>query len=454
MQTFAFRIRLDRPYFLGFFWILSFSLPWIFLPKAFSIENETAQKVIVLSIDGLRPDFYMDAKIPTPQFQKWAFAHWFSPGALSVFPSNTYPAHATIATGVRPAVHGIHENRLLDPKSGPSHEWHWFEKDLMSAPLWKIAKAARKKVAVLRWPTSVGARVDWILPEIFGPDLQPKRDWEIAKSHTDPEFLKKLWPETRLRHLKGVESIEQYDFLTIDAMRYLIKREGPDLIYAHLVELDFLQHQYGRKSAPLTAALKKLDSLLGDLFATPEFEKYTLIVVGDHGFSDIKTWIHLNTIFVKKGWIQLSPAGDRIVSWKVIAQPAGGVSAIYVKNPELKEAALSEVRKNSTHLYRVIHKEKIDEWEAFPQAAFAVEAYPGKAFDNAWTGPLSTELKNPVGGHGYDPDRKEMAAGLVVGGPKFSSKKNLGEVGLLDVAPTVCKILELECGPMEGKSLY
>ena len=36
-----------------------------------------------------------------------------------MLPSVTYPSHTTLITGVEPAVHGILDNRILDPEAGP-----------------------------------------------------------------------------------------------------------------------------------------------------------------------------------------------------------------------------------------------------------------------------------------------------------------------------------------------
>jgi predicted AlkP superfamily pyrophosphatase or phosphodiesterase len=50
----------------------------------------------------------------------------FSEGARSVFPSVTFPAHASIATGVRPLVHGIYTNRADDLPEKNLEGWRWY----------------------------------------------------------------------------------------------------------------------------------------------------------------------------------------------------------------------------------------------------------------------------------------------------------------------------------------
>src|SRR3954463_14645128 len=68
------------------------------------------RRVIIVSIDGLMPAAYVapdahNLKIPT--LREIVRNGAWSDGARSVFPSITYPAHASIATGADPGVHGI-----------------------------------------------------------------------------------------------------------------------------------------------------------------------------------------------------------------------------------------------------------------------------------------------------------------------------------------------------------
>src|SRR5207244_2714270 len=82
-----------------------------------------------------------------------------------VFPSVTYPGHASIVTGVRPARHGIFFNVIWGPIDGPSR---WYEEaaDLRATPLWEIARAGGLTTAAVSWPSTLGARIDWLGPEV------------------------------------------------------------------------------------------------------------------------------------------------------------------------------------------------------------------------------------------------------------------------------------------------
>ena len=103
-----------------------------------------AQHVIIISIDGLRPDYYLplptrQAKMPGIDALR-ARGSW-ADGVIGQFPSLTYPSHTSIATGARPAKHGVVQNTRFDPAGGGG-TW-FFESDTIKIPaLWDGAKAA------------------------------------------------------------------------------------------------------------------------------------------------------------------------------------------------------------------------------------------------------------------------------------------------------------------------
>ena len=53
-----------------------------------------------------------------------------SDGALSVFPSVTYPSHTSMSTGVFPGTHGINGNRTFDPLEDDLDGWRWYAEDI------------------------------------------------------------------------------------------------------------------------------------------------------------------------------------------------------------------------------------------------------------------------------------------------------------------------------------
>lgn len=82
--------------------------------------------VIVISFDAVsKEDLDFLSKLPN-------FSKLIKEGALiknveSIYPSLTYPAHATIVTGKYPKNHGIINNTVLDFNSY-NPDWYWYRK--------------------------------------------------------------------------------------------------------------------------------------------------------------------------------------------------------------------------------------------------------------------------------------------------------------------------------------
>ena len=74
-----------------------------------------ARRVLILSIDGLRPDVISMA--PMPNLQKLMQSSAYSLGAQTVYPSVTLVSHASMLTGLCPAKHGVNWNDYI-PENG------------------------------------------------------------------------------------------------------------------------------------------------------------------------------------------------------------------------------------------------------------------------------------------------------------------------------------------------
>jgi len=74
--------------------------------------------VLMISIDGLRPDYVTAADkhgLKIPALRRFVAEGAFAEGVQGVMPTVTYPSHTTLITGVWPAKHGILANTIFDP---------------------------------------------------------------------------------------------------------------------------------------------------------------------------------------------------------------------------------------------------------------------------------------------------------------------------------------------------
>ncbi len=130
-----------------------------------SSSQRLAEHVVLLSIDGLRPEMVLDASWAAPLLQQMAREGAHAGKVYGVFPSVTYPTHTTIVTGALPARHGIYYNSPFEP-GGETGRWYWEASSIRVPTLWTAARAAGLTTAAVSWPVTVGADLDWNVAEI------------------------------------------------------------------------------------------------------------------------------------------------------------------------------------------------------------------------------------------------------------------------------------------------
>lgn len=74
--------------------LLFCTIPYLFpaLSSGQKAETNTAKYLVIVSIDGFRPDFYLDETWPAPMLQQMSREGAHAIGITGVFPSVTYPS--------------------------------------------------------------------------------------------------------------------------------------------------------------------------------------------------------------------------------------------------------------------------------------------------------------------------------------------------------------------------
>ena len=405
-------------------------------------DSSGPKRVVMISIDGLRPEFYLSDRFVTPNLHALVRDGVSATGVRPVAPSQTYPNHATLLTGVLPREHGIESNRIFSTKAAPDSDlWHWFAADVHALTLWQSAKNAGRKVAILRWPSTVGANVDWSIPEIFGtPGIDLHRDFKIATSMADPVFMTQA-----LNHLgrAQIDTIADLDDLAASTAQMLLQTDNPDFMLVHLIQADMVQHLTGRDSQQTKDAIEAVDRLVGQIRNALNSEFPTdIIIVGDHGFADYDNVVHPNKLFADRAWL-LTKDG-RITDWSVVADAEGPQALIYVKKTTPLAAVKNLLLANARLHYTVLDGAALKQLGLYPLAAFAIIANKGYTIAQDTIAPsLVTHEPALRGQHGYDSDMPEMSTGFLAAGPGIAKGRSLGAIDILAIAPTVAALLQI-----------
>jgi len=407
---------------------------------------QTAKHVIFITIDGFRPDFYLDSEWQTPNLRALMKDGAYAKGVNSVFPSMTYPSHTTIVTGVQPAKHGIFYNNIYTPDGAPQQPY-WQDSSIHALTIWKAAKEKGMTVASLYWPVSANAPVDYNIPDIGGLGDEVRAQYSLPQG---------FYAEVKKEVFGGVDKIDAGKNQNIAKIAaYVIKKSKPELMTIHVFSVDHAEHVEGRYGTEVQEAVADADAAVGIIVdALKEagiWESTVLLIGGDHGFYDVKKTISPNVWLKEAGLINDLKTGD----WKAQFNASGGSAYLYLKDPADKATAnkvkaLLEAQPDSVkQYYRIIRREQLDKGGYNPNVAFAITGEHDAAFSAASTG---NAVKPGKGGtHGHFPDTKNIRTGLIAYGPGIHKGAVIEEMNLRDMTPIMVKLLGIPFPKVDGK---
>ncbi|MBK9990701.1 MAG: alkaline phosphatase family protein [Verrucomicrobia bacterium] len=201
------------------------------------------QHVLIISIDGLRPDRALLADMPKLRslLKQGAYTFWAKTTAVSI----TLPSHVSMLTGVTPGKHGIEWNRVLPFKEPVYPNVPTIFEMATRAGYTAAMVAGKAKFSTLAKPGTV------MCAEVPDGNTQSNNEAVV---------------------LRAVE---------------LIETKKPDLLFVHFPDADAVGHALGWGSPEQLACIEKTDRQLGELLAAldcTDLRASTFIIItADHG---------------------------------------------------------------------------------------------------------------------------------------------------------------------------
>jgi len=417
-----------------------------------------AEHVILVSIDGLMPAYYLEPdryRLKIPTLRELMRTGVSFAGAEGVFPTVTYPSHTSIITGTLPAEHGIDSNTPFDPFNRTNGGWYWYAEDLRVPTLWDVVRQGGKRTASVFWPVTVGARLDVNYPEYR--TLASDDDVKLLRALATPGLIDGI--EKRYGRIPGRRPD---DAVRASAAAYIIEHHRPNLLLVHLTDLDGAQHRSGPGSTEAVSTLEQIDGHLATirhaLGQAGLLERTAWVVVSDHGFRSVSRQFHPRVVLRESGYLTYDAKGA-LTDWRVDARIAGGTFALVAKDPADREAVEGVTRQFRAlaadprfGLARIYSPAEIRDNGGFPDAFLAGEAADDFMVGGAIAGDVVT-ASTSKGMHGYHPSRADQLSALLLSGAGVVSGQRQDRARLIDVAPTVARLLGVEMPSARGKVL-
>ena len=426
-----------------------------------SAQSSTAppvQHVIVISIDGMKPESYTEPDahgLKVPTLREIVRNGTSSDGVQPVMPTVTYPSHTTMVTGMNPGTHGIVANPAWDPFGQNYNGYRWYEEDIRVPTLWQLAHQKGLRTALIHWPVTVGAQADINVPEYWRANIP--EDLKLLRALSTRGILEEVskdYPD----FAAGITPPSQTDAAFTDIACYAIKKLQPNLMLLHLAVVDREEHQHGPFSPEANAATETADAQVARLIAEAKrdgiWDSTVLVVLSDHGFVPISQAVRPGVLLRDHGLITLNEK-DRVTAWKASLITDGGSAYIYVndRNDDATRRALIDIFKplagaQGSGISRVAGHDEIVAMGGDPDAFLALEAVEGTVITGEYTGKL-TEPSKLGGTHGYFPDRPEMRSSLIFYGPSIAAA-HIENARMIDIGPTIAALLRIDIPHPQG----
>jgi predicted AlkP superfamily pyrophosphatase or phosphodiesterase len=370
--------------------------------------------LILVSFDGWRWD-YLD-RVPAPHLEALASRGVRARELIPVFPTLTFPNHYTLVTGLYPAHHGIVANNIVDPgfprrfsmSADTAKDARWWGGE----PIWVTAVTQGRIAGAMFWPGAEAAIHD-VRPTYWRPydDAYPNDD--------------------RVDTVLG--------WLALPA------RQQPAVITLYFSDVDHAGHDYGPDSSAVRQAAGRVDAALGRLLEGIRQQglehRVNVVVVSDHGMAPVSD----ERLVFLDDYIDLSTID--VVDWDSLVQivPRPGAADDVYRRLHGRIPHVSIYRKTEIpDRLRYRDNPRIPPIVGIAEVGWTVTSHARQQRR------IDDGMRPRAGGHGYDPEAREMHGLFVAAGPAIRNGLVVEPFQNIHVYEFLCAILNLRPAKNDG----
>lgn len=434
------------------------------------------KRLLVISADAMVQEDLEYLKT-LPNFKKFLSGGVSVRRVRSIYPTMTYPAHASILTGCFPDKTGI-VNNIVFSENPACNDWEWDARRIQVSDIFAAAKKGGYSTAAVLWPvTGSNPNIDYLVNEVWMPHKGDTLEGcfrEYGSCDEVIEIIKnneKYLPGTYWKTGQANFAIHPiYDNFGIKCACDIIRKFKPEVFFIHTSPIDNIRHQYGTFSDRLQHEIRRIDDQIGEiceaLADADVLEETNIALISDHGQIDADRSVNVNVLLREQGLLDIDENGVLKPDWQAYCLSVGMSAYVYLHDASDKKLwkHVYELLKNwcNAGIYgfeKVFTSEETEETEHLNGAfSFMLESDGYTNFSNKCTGPYAVPItaenyRYSHGKHGYLPDKGPQPI-FVAKGPDFAnSEVKVPFCRLVDEAPTFAALLEVSMHEADGKPI-
>ncbi len=364
--------------------------------------------VIVLSMDAFRWDLAGHANTPTLDSLRAAGSYT---NTIPVYPSNTFPSHYSMATGLHPNNHGIVNNNFYH--KGLEKYISVFDKEARSIeslwggePIWNTVERQGGVANIFMWPGSEVA-------------INGRQATVWTKYSSEPSYRQRAdW--------------------VVDAMSRPAD-ECPNLVMWYFEQPDAIMHAKGPISKESIQMAEYIDLVLAYFFReiknSPVYDKINFIVTADHGMTDVSPERYINLY-------------STIDQENIIRSVRGNPFGIEAKEGHIDEIIDQINTKDHLKAYRRENLPKHLNYGSNSERITNIIVIP----EIGWTIDYSQQSRkiSRGGSHGYDNTHSDMHMVFYATGPDFKQGYEQESFHNQNLYLVMCHLLGIEPAQNDG----
>lgn len=368
-------------------------------------NNISKGNVLLISFDSFGWK-YLDL-VETPVLDTFKQEGVHADYMLNVIPTETFPNHVSLATGLYPESHGIVSNKMYDPvfndffnMTVTDPKWWWGGG---VEPLWYTNEKQGGISGIVYWP---GYNIDNYTPMYWNKNTKSSYKHKVDL-----------------------------------AISWLKSDKPPNFLMLYFGMLDHAGHKHGFASPQTLQEVKNIDNITGYLIQQLKqnnlIDKWNIILTADHGMTNTSKNRVMNiTDYVNKSECIIS--GDN------------GIHFVW-PNKGMKNTVYEKLKAHHHRHMQVWLKENFPEKYHYrnnrriPPILLTI--------DKGWTLIHNVDEYNSLetrGSHGYLNTVQSMWPIFYARGPAFKKGYHSKTFNSVDLYPLMCKLLNIDANPNNG----
>lgn len=264
------------------------------------------------------------------------------------FPAVTCTAQSAVTTGLNVDQHGIVANGWYDREFAEMRFWKQSNAIVHGEKIWDKLRDANPNFtcAKLFWWYNMHATVDFSMTP---RPLYPADGRKVFDIHTQPmglrEQIKRALGDFPFPSFWGPAAGIASSQWIANAAQWIETKHSPTLSLVYLPHLDYALQKNGPAALNIPTEIAAIDTVVGELIEHYQSRGVHVMVMSEYGISPVSKPIHLNRIFLEKGWLSIKDELGRDTL------DTGGCRAFAVADHQI-----AHIYVNDASIHREVHE--------------------------------------------------------------------------------------------------